>query len=204
MEKLKECRRCFELKPRSEFHKSGRQEDGLQTWCKQCINEYKIEWRAKKRSPELKAAKAHIIENRELAKEGLKRCRWCKEIKPLDEFWGGEGAGDRRSECVACRYLKGNNYYKEGEWKKTPLRQRRAVKAVFDAIHKGDIKRPKECPICGRRPKKRNGVARIQFHHTDGYDIRHQYFGIFVCTWCHNAIHRGKITVEGRDYNPYT
>jgi hypothetical protein len=203
MEELKECRRCFKMKPRSEFHKSSRCEDGLQTWCKQCISEYKVWWRDGKRSPRDQAELDRVRENQELVGDGLKRCGSCGEVKPLDEFWSGEGTGERRGICAVCGQARNyENGYGSGDWRNVPLEQRRAIKALGDAARKGDIVRPASCSICGRSPKKR-AVTRIQFHHTNGYDPEHWYFGVFVCTWCHNAIHRGKVKVEGRDYNPY-
>ena len=35
---MKECSKCKETKPRSEFHKQKRTRDGLQCYCKECKN----------------------------------------------------------------------------------------------------------------------------------------------------------------------
>ena len=196
----KQCRRCWEWKPVSEFHKSSRLPDGYQTWCHKCINEYKMEWRESNRSEEEKTERNRVIENKELVKQDLKRCIWCGEIKPIDEFWIGEGAGGTRSDCSECdsKRFPDKNVY-NGEL--VNKHQRRAVKAVFDAISMGLITRPSSCPICGKSPRTIS-VNRIQFHHTNGYNKEYVFFGLFLCGRCHRRVHQGVIKVEGREWLP--
>ncbi len=40
----KRCPHCNTVKPRSEFHRNKAQPDGLQCWCKPCLDECKREW----------------------------------------------------------------------------------------------------------------------------------------------------------------
>ena len=37
---MKQCSKCKELKPDSEFNKHARHKDGLSPWCKMCRAEY--------------------------------------------------------------------------------------------------------------------------------------------------------------------
>ena len=37
---MKECKRCHRLLPESEFYKNIKAKDGLQSWCKSCVNDY--------------------------------------------------------------------------------------------------------------------------------------------------------------------
>ena len=37
---MKECKRCHRQLPETEFYKNIRAKDGLQSWCKSCINDY--------------------------------------------------------------------------------------------------------------------------------------------------------------------
>lgn len=42
----KRCRRCGLVLPAKEFSKESRLRDGLASWCRQCVNERRREWRA--------------------------------------------------------------------------------------------------------------------------------------------------------------
>lgn len=192
--KTKKCSQCGEVKPITEFCKAKNQHDGLQGWCKKCINEYKRVWREQRRSDERKYALNHIRGNQSLVKRGLKKCRHCGIVKILNEFHAGEGTGGVQSKCSECyRELYHSNGYQP------PSPERRAQKAVYDAIQRGDITRPTTCSICGVTPIVRS-YTRIQFHHTDGYEGKNRFVGVFACAKCHAAIHLGKITVEGKKW----
>lgn len=43
----KKCIKCGLTKPRSEFHKKKSAPDGLQVYCKKCLNEYEFKRRQK-------------------------------------------------------------------------------------------------------------------------------------------------------------
>ncbi len=47
---MKECRRCKEVKPLTDFYKNKANKDGLGTYCKPCSNRISNEWR--KKNPE--------------------------------------------------------------------------------------------------------------------------------------------------------
>jgi len=196
--KTKECRRCFQVKPVSEFHRCSRLADGLQTWCKSCINEYKREQRETRRTPEQQVELDRLAENRELYKSGLRRCKFCHKVKPLDAYHRApeNGPTELYSSCSECRQ---DRYGKSKRSESSP--RTKAMKAIYDAVHRGDINRPCTCPVCGRTPKKRR-AERIQFHHTDGYYGDKKFFGVFLCARCHNKVHQGLLEVSGHDYTP--
>jgi len=198
---MKQCKRCLHRKPKSEFCKSSRLKDGLQTWCKQCINEYKRERRTKSRTPEQKAEYKRRAELSRLALASLKRCTECKEIKPLSEFWRGSSGvtTNTRGRCAECQQRINQANY--GSKLTTSSSRKKANKAVYDAIQRGDITRPSTCPLCEYNPPEReSGYTRIQFHHTDGYDDDSIFTGVFACARCHSRIHSGEINVEGKHW----
>lgn len=47
-------------------------------------------------------ASAYVVEWRQLELQGLRRCKICAEIKPLQEFWGPADPGKRRFKCASC------------------------------------------------------------------------------------------------------
>lgn len=49
----KVCRRCGKNKLTSQFAKHARSKDGLQQWCKQCVNERKKEIRRARKVAEV-------------------------------------------------------------------------------------------------------------------------------------------------------
>lgn len=51
MELTKDCSKCLETKPRSEFSIYNKSADGLQPYCRMCKNAYQKEQRLKKGPP---------------------------------------------------------------------------------------------------------------------------------------------------------
>ena len=43
------CRRCWAQKPVSDFNKSVHTKSGYESWCRECKNEYQMEWQRRKR-----------------------------------------------------------------------------------------------------------------------------------------------------------
>ena len=116
-------------------------------------------------------------------------CRGCKQSKPYDEF-----NKDRcrkagiQSQCRECKraaqrrdYLAKKSIYRERvrAARKADPRRRRAYQRVHDAIKRGDLMRPTECPKCYRTDQ------RIEAHHHKGYDPEHALDVVFVCGSCH-------------------
>lgn len=165
--KTKECRRCYTRKPLAEFCKSSRLSDGLQTWCKPCVAQRKRELRSPKRTPEQREGLARILENRGLLRFGLKRCTTCKEIKLLSEFPSGRrnGYSGKRGRCSECQSSWLREHRKSRPSPSSPPSiRKKAIKAVYDAITRGDMTRPTECPICSNSPHVfKHGVREFSF-----------------------------------------
>lgn len=83
----KVCKRDGAVKPVTEFWKSKTTRDGLQSWCKECMTEYK---RENKRA-------------RQIYLGGVKLCKKCREIKPKTEFNACHAHKDGlQSYCKKC------------------------------------------------------------------------------------------------------
>jgi DNA-directed RNA polymerase subunit M/transcription elongation factor TFIIS len=187
------------MKPKSQFHKSSTNLDGLQTWCIDCINEYKREWRKRKRSPEKQEQMNRVKLNCRLLKDGLKKCSMCNEIKSLGEFWAGEGTGDLRAECKDCRYEIEIETPRIRDSSRVVSYEKKARLRMWRYIKDQGIERPVSCPICGNTPLSKRRIE-IVFHHTNGYEDDNWCFGEFVCSRCHRKIHDGKLAVEGKSW----
>jgi hypothetical protein len=85
---LKQCSKCGQLKPVTEYRKAARGKNGLRADCKCC----------------------HLIsKKREFIKDGFKKCGICCEIKELQCFPVRKDAKDgRRGYCQNC--LKSKNF----------------------------------------------------------------------------------------------
>lgn len=89
MEKL--CRDCQTLKPTTEFHSDKSKPDGLNFYCKPCMNTRQRAYA--KRLP------------RFTAPEGMKRCTHCKEVLPQEQFHKAKAFHDGLSRrCKKCAY----------------------------------------------------------------------------------------------------
>lgn len=87
----KHCSRCSQLLPRSEFRGNAAARDGLQSWCRGCQNAYKRETRPRR------------LDARPVEPDGMKWCRRCRRVKPLDEFDPHRGTRDgKQTNCRRC------------------------------------------------------------------------------------------------------
>lgn len=88
---LKQCSKCGEAKPLTEYRKNARGKDGLRADCKLC----------------------HLIlKKREFLPHGKKRCIVCHEIKDVSSFPVRNDYGTVRGECKICKKIKHSAYYK--------------------------------------------------------------------------------------------
>ena len=96
---MKLCKKCGETKEYGEFHKMTKSSDGLQHWCKVCLNSHNnlmIELR-KKNGPTVTRTS--------------KTCQRCKNLKPVSQFAKKTGAADGYvSYCKPCWVIKIRGY----------------------------------------------------------------------------------------------
>ena len=117
---MKQCSKCKETKPFSDFHKNKTKKDGCQSHCKQCV------------------VSPSSYKRQELGKQGLKMCQKCKETKPFSDFHKDKTRKDGcRSRCKQCLYP---SYYKKQELRKQGLKVCPKCKETkpFSDFHKSE------------------------------------------------------------------
>lgn len=72
---LKKCTRCKIEKDKSEFYKNKNMSDGLNSWCKDCVREYKREWQHKNKEYLSKQSVIWARQQRQ-TERGYKK-HWC-------------------------------------------------------------------------------------------------------------------------------
>ena len=82
---LKQCRRCKELKPRSEYHNGGSSLDTIKAYCNDC--------RAKENYENRVSLKGNIPKDFDTLTH--KYCRNCKIVKPRSEFGLNSSSKDK-------------------------------------------------------------------------------------------------------------
>jgi hypothetical protein len=136
-----------------------------------------------------------------------KRCRECKEVKPVSEFnklkRAADGLQDRCRSCFSeynrQRYASNKERFKSDIYSyreqnpdkvlhsrmvthsKNPT-PRNAYRVVEAAISAGKVVRPDRCHGCGCS----NQEHRIEAHH---YDYAYPLEVTWLCTPCHRSIH---------------
>ena len=91
---LKQCSKCGESKPFTEYRKSARGKNGLRADCKLC----------------------HLIpKEKELLPHGKKRCIVCHEVKDIFLFSVRHDHGSVRGECKTCKKITHAAYYKDNQ-----------------------------------------------------------------------------------------
>lgn len=88
---MKQCTKCRQTKPYSEFHKKKQVGDGYAYHCKKCVSEYdKKEYDPKR-----------VYVRKE--KDGLIHCRKCEKYLDKSKFWG------KLTYCKDCSKLVGHS-----------------------------------------------------------------------------------------------
>lgn len=193
----KQCKKCGQVKPVTEFYKAGFQ-NGVQQYRTQCA--------ACTLTP-------RTAERWALREQGLKRCCRCGEIKPLAEFYSdGRKADGCKPDCKACfgasvkeyvstprghevRKASAKHHRKTAKWRETHrvymkrtrdekryVQQERARKHVWDKVRRNGFPRPTEhtCADCG--------APATQYHH-ESYEREHWLDVTPLCDMCHKRRH---------------
>lgn len=168
------CPSCGKFKQCDGFYKDKNSKIGLSCYCKEC-NKARAsalyDSKRDKTKPRETRKRFHYYKNWEL----YLRCGLCKGEKPAREFSRNTTKALWYSyECRECSKHKelGFNvgYFRSKE----------------TAYVKKHNLRPNECMICGAKWK-------IDFHHPSYENISKRKEWIFVCRYCHQAIHLWQI-----------
>ena len=139
----KQCTKCKEWKPLSEFYKIKRSPDGYHAQCKVCSAASNKAWRDKGSPPRKPIVKQ---ENGETAK----RCCNCKEWKPVSQFnKNATNATGYASFCQDCHRL--------GKYDLIPTQYAKLLE------HQDD-----RCAICGKTPEENGRSLAIDHCHSTG------------------------------------
>lgn len=110
MADTKECTRCHRVKPLEAFARNSTMPDGLQKHCRECVRTWK------RMSPaERERAKgcAEAVRLMWLSK-GLRRCRECRRLHPLDAFDRDPYRNDElSSRCRTCQSVYYAGWYNQ-------------------------------------------------------------------------------------------
>lgn len=96
-----------------------------------------------------------------------KKCSWCHEYKPLDEFHFSKGAKDgRHAYCKSCQKTRGAAYYKAhreekiayaNEWIKRNPEKHAEIRKKYMRKYRHGVEptrpEPSHCEICGELAK---------------------------------------------------
>lgn len=137
--KRKRCSICKVMKDLESFSPCSTGKYGRYAYCRDCRNSRLFESNPNREEiDEKRALRIGLRAN------GLKRCTSCKEIKPLEDFYGDPRRTDgKQSRCKECFLQKGNHSYLKKEYGITPEQ--------FGLLMDSQDGR---CWICNRVPKK--------------------------------------------------
>lgn len=101
----RECGKCRDGKPATEFHKSSRFKDGLRKWCKTCERAAALNWRNANRERAIDAAKRWKIENvdREIEYRKTRYLANREHFIQKASEWGKRNPERKRISGLPCK-----------------------------------------------------------------------------------------------------
>ncbi len=181
----KQCPRCGETKPLTEFHRNRRNKDGLQSRCKPCHVAGVVETQRRHRDTfRLRQQRYHQSEKgKESRVKSARRYRANPENKAKIKArkQTPEGREAQRRERQSEAYKRSQQRYHE---RAIAAGISMARAAVGNAIKRGELPRAKTLPCshCGK--------PAFSYHHHLGYEREHHLHVIPLCTPCHIAADR--------------
>lgn len=132
-------------------------------------------------------------------------CRRCKHREYMRDYYRRPGKAEKQKEAAARRYRENaeqirervaryrqenieqiREYDRARSYRGAPLEKRRARKAVFKAVERGELV-PQPCEICAADGVLHDGRRMVQAHHDDysrPLEVR------WLCTQHHGETHR--------------
>jgi hypothetical protein len=104
---MKVCVKCKVEKDDEFYPICAASKDGLNSWCKECKSIYNKEKR----------------KNRNIVKEGIKICTFCKIEKDVSLFSLGNNDDGLNNWCKECNNIYSKDYYKENKERLKPIRK---------------------------------------------------------------------------------
>lgn len=171
----KECTRCGEIKPRSEFHQCNR--SGTDPHCPHCreCDLKRLAARAEKKAQ----SPSHAIRLRpdRLRTDTHKECTRCGEVKPRSEFHPNRRKRDRDPHfcyCKACTAALGKVRYEK--WRQeNPLKGPR----LRDGRFRSDTH--KQCSLCQETKPRTEFYSNSPTKTAKGYDPHQSRCKLCIC-----------------------
>jgi len=171
----KQCSKCKQEKPVSEFYKQTSNKTGYKSQCKECCYEYEKERR--KRPESLKKYK-------EACKRYQQTEKYILKYKRNNRKYALTEIGQKNKRKGRLKYRNSEKYqitikrYNEENRAKNQARW-----AIKQAIKIGKMKRAKEykCNLCN--------IPAYCYHHNKGYNPKHWLDVIPLCRKCHAYVH---------------
>ncbi len=166
MIRKKKCSGCKRLLPMQSFNLNWSSKDGRFHYCRECDRERRKKHRSLK--PEHYKSKS---------REAV--AKWRKKKISLEP----ENIRARSREASSRSYQKHKDKYRERIKRYQASNPEKAIarKRVYEAIKRGLLEKPENCPICGRD-------GQIVAHHPD---YKKPLDVIWACKVCHHKIHNG-------------
>ena len=137
---MKQCRTCKQWKELTDFHKTNRYKDGIETKCKMCARQYKkSRWHLDKKTSSINN-KRHYIKNRDTILE-----RNYKYYKTEQ----GKSVSKKSNKNQILKYPE----------------KYKAKNDLNNAVKYGRIIKPNDCSLCGKECKLRQHLSKHDAKH---------------------------------------
>ena len=197
---MKKCLKCYQEKDLIEFGRAIYRNDGLNAYCKSCINEKSKKHRLINKEKNKKYAIEYREKNRELLREKSKidyynnwqekRTRSNenynkrKEEIALQRATKSRLSSEKEKNRIRQKKWREQNKSRVGEvvtgWKKRNPQKAAAHSLVLWAVRSGVLKKPDTCKEC-------NMVGKLEGHHIDYLKPLEV---IWLCKNCHSNKHK--------------
>ena len=182
---MKICSRCNENKDEKCFYARKDRPTGFSSACIECLNDGRRS-STKDNKEKLKEQRKIYYENHKenFFEYGKKyRDKLTEERLEKDREYRRRWYSENRSRVIAQRKEQVDriNIWQREYEKKRDKEKLKANRTLNVAISNGSVTRPLTCSICGTDKYK------IQGHHSD---YTKPLEVIWVCTFCHSAIHK--------------
>jgi hypothetical protein len=179
---MKICSKCKIEKDISCFGNGNKNKDGLQYWCKKCLNELKTikKYGSLENYQKIQDEKQKLKQRLELELKDKKICSKCKIEKYVSEFYIRKNSGKYRNECKECWYSRTKKYCKNN---KDEITKRKIIKKCGSLENYQKIKDEQERLITEN--KKICSKCKIEKDKSEFHKDKSKKDGLdFLCKQC--------------------